>query len=110
MRVFVAGGSGAIGRALVPRLVAAGHEVAATTRSPEKAGLVESLGATPVVLDALDEEAVRTAVRKFRPAALMNQLTSLPQRYDPRRLGPAYEATARLRVDGTRILLRAAAE
>ena len=110
MRVFVAGGSGAIGRVLVPRLVAAGHEVAATTRSPAKAPLLESLGATAVVLDALDEDAVKAAVKEFRPAALMNQLTSLPQRYNPRRLGPWYVATSRLRVSGTRILLRAAAE
>ena len=110
MRVLVAGGSGAIGQALVPQLVAAGHEVAATTRTAAKAPLLESLGATPLVLDALDEEAVTAAVRKFRPAALMNQLTALPQRYEPRRLGPAYEATGRLRVEGTRLLLRAAAE
>lgn len=110
MRVFVAGGSGAIGRALVPRLVAAGHEVAATTRSASKVPLLESLGATAVVLDALDEPAVRAAVKAFRPDAVMNQLTSLPQRYNPRRLGPWYDATSRLRVDGTRILMRAAAE
>ncbi|MDQ6900199.1 MAG: NAD(P)-dependent oxidoreductase [Candidatus Dormibacteraeota bacterium] len=110
MRVFLAGGSGAIGRVLVPRLVAAGHEVAATTGSPAKASLLESFGATATVLDALDEEAVRAAVKKFRPNALMNQLTSLPKRYNPRRLKPWYEATSRLRVEGTRILLRAAAE
>lgn len=110
MRVFVAGGSGAIGRALVPRLVAAGHKVAATTRSRAKASLLGSLGATAVVLDALDEEAVRAAAKEFRPDVVMNQLTSLPQRYNPRRLGPWYEATSRLRVDATRNLLRAAAE
>ena len=110
MRVFVAGGSGAIGRALVPRLVAAGHEVAATTRSAAKAPLLESLGATPVVVDALDELAVRAAVKALRPDALMNQLTSLPRRYNPRRLGPWYKATSLLKVSSTRILLRAAAE
>ena len=110
MRVFIAGGSGAIGRTLVPRLVAAGHEVAATTRSRHKVSLLESLGATAVVLDALDEEAARAAMKAFRPAAVMNQLTSLPRRYNPRRLRPWYEATSRLRVDGTRILLRAASE
>lgn len=110
MRVFVAGGSGAIGRALVPRLVAAGHEVAATTRSAAKAPLLESLGATPVVVDPLDEFAVRAAVKAFRPEALMNQLTSLPRRYNPRRLGPWYESTSLLKVTGTRILLRAAAD
>jgi nucleoside-diphosphate-sugar epimerase len=110
MRVFVAGGSGAIGRALVPRLVAAGHEVAATTRSADKAAMVESLGATPVVVDALDEPALMAAVKAFRPDAVMNQLTSLPQRYNPRRIGPWYALTNRLRVDGTKILLAAAGE
>jgi nucleoside-diphosphate-sugar epimerase len=110
MRVFVAGGSGAIGRVLVPRLIAAGHEVAATTRAAAKAAVLESLGATAVVLDALDEAAVLAAVKAFRPNAVMNQLTSLPQRYNPRRLGPWYDATSLLRVAGTRILLNAAAE
>lgn len=108
MRIFVAGGSGAIGRALVPRLIAAGHVVAATTRSKEKVELLGALGATPVLLDALDEEAVIRAVESFRPDAVMNQLTSLPKRYNPRQLRPWFEATNRLRVDGTRILLAAA--
>lgn len=110
MRVFVAGGSGAIGRVLVPRLIAAGHEVAATTRSAAKAPVLESLGANAMVLDALDAPAVRAAVKAFRPDAVMNQLTSLPRRYNPRRLGPWYDATSRLRVAGTRILLGAAAD
>jgi nucleoside-diphosphate-sugar epimerase len=110
MRVFIAGGSGAIGRALVPRLVAAGHQVAATTRSAAKAPLLESLGATPVVVDALDELAVRAVVKAFRPDALMNQLTSLRRRYNPRRLGPWYKATSQLKVTATRILLSAASD
>ena len=110
MRVFVAGGSGAIGRALVPRLVAAGHEVAATTRSADKAAMVESLGATAVVVDALDQAGVTAAVKAFKPDAVMNQLTSLPQRYNPRRIAPWYALTNRLRVDGTKILMAAALE
>jgi len=110
VRVFVAGGSGAIGRVLVPSLVAAGHEVAATTRSAAKAPLLESFGAAAMVLDALDEPAVRAAVNAFRPDAVMNQLTSLPQRYNPRRIGPWYDATNKLRIDGTRILIGAAAD
>ena len=67
MRVFVAGGSGAIGRSLVPRLVAAGHEVAATTRSADKSTTLKSLGATAIVLDALDKGAVVAAVKAFKP-------------------------------------------
>ena len=110
VRVFVAGGSGVIGRALVPQLIAAGHFVAATTRSKDKIEMVKSLGATPVLLDALDADAVMTAVVEYRPDVVMNQLTSLPKHYNPRRLRPWYEATSRLKVDGTRILLQAAAK
>jgi 2-alkyl-3-oxoalkanoate reductase len=105
VKVFVAGGTGAIGRRLLPQLVSAGHEVAATTRFDEKAGLLKSLGAQPVVLDALDSEAVVRAVCEFQPEVVMNQLTDLPQRYNPRKLGPYYERTSRLRVDATRHLL-----
>lgn len=110
MRVFIAGGSGAIGRRLLPQLVAAGHHVTATTTRREGADLLASLGATPVVCDALDAGAVQTALRDARPEVVMNQLTSLPQRFEPRKLGPWYERTSRLRVDGTRNLLAAAAE
>lgn len=110
MRVFLAGGSGAIGRRLVPQLVAAGHQVAATTRSDAKAAMLQALGATPMVVDALDASALTRAVTGFRPEVVINQLTDLPQRYNPRKLGPFYERTSRLRVDATRTLLAAAKE
>lgn len=110
MKVFLAGGSGVIGRRLVPQLVAAGHQVAATTRSDAKAAILHSLGVSPVVVDALDEPALHRAVVDFRPDAVMNQLTDLPQRYNPRKLGPYYERTSRLRVESTRTLLAAAKE
>jgi 2-alkyl-3-oxoalkanoate reductase len=108
VKVFVAGGTGAIGRRLLPQLVSAGHEVAATTRFEEKAALLKSLGAQPVVLDALDGDSVVSAMREFQPQVVMNQLTDLPQRYNPRKLGPYYERTSRLRVDATRHLLAGA--
>jgi 2-alkyl-3-oxoalkanoate reductase len=108
MRVFLAGGTGVIGRCLVPQLVAAGHEVTATTRRVDRTELLHELGATPAVLDALDAEAVMAAVTAARPDAIMNQLTELPPKYEPRKLGPWYERTSRLRVDGTRLLLAAA--
>jgi nucleoside-diphosphate-sugar epimerase len=108
VKVFLAGGSGVIGRSLVPQLVAAGHRVAATTRSEAKAAILQSLGASPVVVDALDEPALHRAVVDFAPDVVMNQLTDLPQRYNPRKLGPYYERTSRLRVESTRTLLAAA--
>jgi nucleoside-diphosphate-sugar epimerase len=106
----VAGGSGAIGRRLIPQLVAAGHQVTATTQSPDKASLLSSLGATPAVIDALDEGAVRDAVVAARPDVVMNQLTALPPKFEPRKLAPWYERTSRLRVECTRHLLAAARE
>jgi 2-alkyl-3-oxoalkanoate reductase len=108
VRVFLAGGSGAIGRRLVPQLVAAGHHVAATTRSDAKTAMLQALGATPVAVDALDASSLTRAVIGFRPEVVINQLTDLPQRYNPRKLGPFYERTSRLRVDATRTLLAAA--
>ncbi len=110
MKVFLAGGSGVIGRRLIPQLVTAGHQVAATTRSAAKTTMLKSLGASPVVVDALDAPALNKAVTEFRPEAVMNQLTDLPQRYNPRKLGPFYERTSRLRVEATRTLLAAARE
>lgn len=108
MRVFVAGGSGAIGRRLVPQLLAAGHQVTATTSQSGKSEMLRALGAEPVVLDALDESAVLEAVREASPDVVMNQLTRLPERYNPRKLGPWYERSSRLRVEGTRHLLAGA--
>jgi nucleoside-diphosphate-sugar epimerase len=106
MKVFVAGGSGTIGVPLVRALVAAGHEVAALTRSRDKQAELRALGATPVVADALDREALIAAVRSVRPTHVIHQLTALPKGgvRGPKDL----EATNRLRIDGTRNLLEAA--
>jgi nucleoside-diphosphate-sugar epimerase len=110
VRVFIAGGTGVIGRSLIPQLVSAGHDVTACTRFEAKADLLESFGAKPVVLDPLDPVAVRVAVGASTAEVLMNQLTSLPPHYQVRKLEPWYRRTAQLRVDGTRHLLAAARE
>lgn len=78
MRVIVVGGSGAIGRQLVPLLVAAGHEVAGTTRRPERVAEIEAAGATAMVTDVFDE-GFGAALAGFRPDAVINQVTDLPQ-------------------------------
>jgi nucleoside-diphosphate-sugar epimerase len=106
MRVFVAGGSGTIGVPLVRSLVQAGHQVTAMTRSPEKQGMLRALGATPVVVDALDADALAGALRSASPTHVIHQLTALP-RTGPRRASEL-EPTNRLRDEGTRNLLRAA--
>jgi nucleoside-diphosphate-sugar epimerase len=110
MRVFIAGASGAIGRPLVERLVAAGHEVTGTTRTPEKAELLRAAGAEPVVLDAFDTAALRDAVVAARPDVVMNQLTSLSEPMNPRRYGRWLETTNRLRAEVTPVLVDAARE
>ncbi|MGH2354270.1 MAG: NAD-dependent epimerase/dehydratase family protein, partial [Chloroflexota bacterium] len=73
MRVFVAGGTGTIGRRLVAQLVARGHQVTATTTSPAKLGLLEQLGAEAVVMDGLDAVSVDEAVAAARPDAIVHQ-------------------------------------
>jgi nucleoside-diphosphate-sugar epimerase len=72
MRVFVAGATGALGRVLVPQLVARGHEVVGMTRSASKQDLVRSLGARPVVADALDPAAVAQAVAYAEPEVIVH--------------------------------------
>jgi nucleoside-diphosphate-sugar epimerase len=110
MKVFVAGASGAIGRLLVPRLVAAGHEVTGMTRSEERASALREQGATPVIADAFDESAVKEAMARAEPEVVVHQLTALPKRLNVRRLSEAYTGTDRLRREGTRILMAAARE
>jgi len=107
MKVFVAGGSGTIGVPLVRALVAAGHEVAALTRSPGKQPELSALGARPVLADALDREALVAAVKSVRPTHVIHQLTALPKEGMVRSTKDL-EPTNRLRTDGTRNLLEAA--
>jgi 2-alkyl-3-oxoalkanoate reductase len=108
VRVFVAGATGAIGRPLLALLVADGHEVTGMTRSPERAAVVRAAGAEPVVADALDADAVTTAVRQSRPDAVVHQLTAIPQRLDARKIVRDFALTDRLRTEGTRHLVAAA--
>lgn len=108
MRVFVAGASGAIGRLLVPRLVAAGHEVTGMTRSEERADALRTAGASPVVADVFDEDAVKAAMASAQPEVVVHQLTALPKRLDTKNFDEAYAPTDRLRTEGTRILVAAA--
>jgi hypothetical protein len=103
LRVFVAGASGVIGVRLVPQLVLAGHEVAGMTRSPAKVELLRGLGAEPVVCDAFDAHALREAVGAFRPDAVVNELTDLPDQQSG-----TNAANVRMRREGTRNLLAAA--
>jgi nucleoside-diphosphate-sugar epimerase len=108
LRIFLAGGTGVIGRRLIPRLVEAGHEVVATTRSEAKAGVLRDAGAEPAVCDALDRDGLARAVASARPEVVIHQLTAIPQRIDPLRAVEQLQPTNRLRTEGTRNLLAAA--
>ncbi|HEV2774524.1 MAG TPA: NAD(P)-dependent oxidoreductase, partial [Solirubrobacteraceae bacterium] len=107
MKVFVAGATGVLGRALVPQLVARGHEVVGMTRSASKQDLLRSLGATPVVADALDADAVAQAVASAEPEVIVHQLTALSGKFDMRHFDRFFETTNRLRTEGTDHLLAA---
>jgi nucleoside-diphosphate-sugar epimerase len=108
MRVFVAGASGAIGRRLIPRLVATGHEVTATTRTPAKVDPLRRLGAKAVVVDGLDAATVSRAVAAAEPEAIAHQMTALAGAPDLRRFDRWFATTNELRTKGTDILLAAA--
>jgi nucleoside-diphosphate-sugar epimerase len=112
MRVFVAGGAGAIGRPLVAQLVARGHEVTATTTSSAKLDLLARLGAEGVVMDGLDAVSVGEAVAKARPDAIVHEMTGLSAAHagkiDTRRFERWFAVTNRLRIEGTDHLLAAA--
>ena len=109
MRVFVTGATGAVGQHLVPALVAAGHQVTATTTSPGKVALLREMGAEPAVLDGLDREAVIAAVRAAAPEVFIHQMTALAAMRTPRNLDKDFAVTNELRTRGTDNLLAAAA-
>jgi len=110
MRVFVTGATGALGRHLVPGLVAAGHEVTATTRTPGKVAQLREAGAEPVIVDGLDREAVTTAVLAAAPEVIVHEMTALASLRSLRNFDREFAATNELRIRGTDNLLAAAAE
>jgi nucleoside-diphosphate-sugar epimerase len=110
MRIFVTGATGALGQHLVPALVAAGHEVTGTTRTPGKAGLVREAGAEPVVLDGLDRDAVIAAVQAAAPEVIVHEMTALADMRSLRNLDKVFVTTNALRTQGTDNLLAAAAQ
>jgi 2-alkyl-3-oxoalkanoate reductase len=108
MRIFLAGATGALGSRLVPQLLAAGHEVTGTTRSPAKADALRAAGVEPVIADALDRERIVAAVVAAEPDAIVHQLTALAGMDNLRDVDRTFELTNRLRTEGTDNLLAAA--
>jgi nucleoside-diphosphate-sugar epimerase len=112
MHVFLAGGTGVLGRRLVPQLVARGHQVTATTTSGAKLGLVEGLGATGLVMDGLDPASVGEAVTSARPDVIVNEMTAISTAHagkpDIKHPDKWFSITNRLRSEGLDNLLAAA--
>lgn len=108
MKVFVAGANGAIGKRLVPQLVAGGYEVVAMSRSSQHADAIRAAGAEPVVADALDRDAVMRAVKQAKPEVVIHELTALTDAKNLKRFDAEFAVTNRLRTDGTDNLLAAA--
>lgn len=108
MRIFLAGAGGVIGRRLTPLLRKAGHTVAGTTRSAQKAGALRELGAEPVVVDVFDADALGHAVGSAAPQVIIHQLTDLPYAPNTPQYQEGLARNARLRIEGTRNLVAAA--
>ncbi|KTB97244.1 dTDP-glucose 4,6-dehydratase [Pseudomonas syringae ICMP 11168] len=107
-KVFVAGASGVIGRALLKLLVAADYSVYGATRRAEKAKDIEATGATAVVVDVYDAERLNEELVRIQPWAVIHQLTDLPRGLSPELMAKAVENNARIRTEGTRNLVAAA--
>jgi 2-alkyl-3-oxoalkanoate reductase len=110
MKILVAGASGAIGRALLPLLTGAGHDVVGIVQRPRSAEIVRALGAEPKSVDALDAAAVLACFREARPDVVIHQATAIPANLDMRRFDRDFALTNLLRVEGTRHLLAAAVD
>src|SRR5688500_822839 len=107
MKVLLAGATAALGKQLVPRLVAAGHDVTGTTRTETKRGSVESMGARTAVMDALDTDDVANVVGEVEPEVILHQLTALNRDFDIKHFDRTFAETNRLRTEGTDHLLAA---
>lgn len=108
MRIFVAGASGAIGLPLVRRLSGAGHEVTGSTRGQAAASRIREAGGEAVLCDVFDRERFAEVMERARPEVVINQLTSLPAKFEPRKRG-FYDANNRIRSEGGDNLIEATA-
>ena len=108
MKIFIAGATGVIGRALVPMLQKSGHTITAITRTPGHAAALQAMGVAPVICDVFDRQKLQSVLVDASPDAVIHQLTALPDRIDPRKIQQVLAPTNRLRTEGTQILMDAA--
>ena len=100
MKVFLAGATGAIGRPLIARLLAQGHDVTGMTSSERGLEILRQAGAKGVVANALDAQAVGAALEQVRPDAVIEELTSLPAHYTPDEMRAAAGRDRQVRLEG----------
>jgi nucleoside-diphosphate-sugar epimerase len=108
MKIFIAGGTGAIGRPLIAELLAQGHALVALTRSPEKAQALVEQGIEPAIADVFDASALQAAVRRAQPEVVIEQLTALPRTYTRESMKTAAAFNQRIRLEGGANVLAAA--
>src|SRR5215813_13260664 len=108
MKIFVAGGTGAIGRPLMAKLLAKGHALVALTRSPEKAQALGEQGIEPAIADVFDSDAVKAVVSRAQPEVVIEQLTALPRTYTRESMSAAAAFNNRIRLEGGANVLAAA--
>ena len=108
MKIFVAGGTGAIGRPLIAKLLAKGHALIALTRSPEKAQALAKQGVEPAIADVFDADAVKSVVSRAHPEVVIEQLTALPKTYTRESMNAAAALNNRIRLEGGANVLTAA--
>src|SRR5919106_5018998 len=108
MKIFVAGGTGAIGRPLIAELLAKGHTLVALTRASEKAQALVEQGIEPAIADVFDADAVKAVVSRTQPEVVIEQLTALPRTYTPESMSAAAALNHRIRFEGGANVLAAA--
>jgi len=108
VKIFVAGGTGAIGRPLIAQLIIKGHSVVALTRSAEKAQVLADQGVEPSIADVFDAEAVKVVINRAQPEVVIEQLTALPRHYTRQSMSAAAALNTRLRLQGGANVLAAA--
>jgi len=108
VKIFVAGGTGAIGRPLIVELLAKGHALVVLTRSQDKARALAAQGIEPAVADVFDPDAIKAVVGRAQPDIVIEQLTALPRTYTRQSLTAAADFNTRIRVEGGANVLAAA--
>ncbi|RKD89844.1 NAD-dependent epimerase/dehydratase family protein [Mangrovibacterium diazotrophicum] len=109
-KIFLAGAAGAIGQPLSRLLIENGWKVYGTTRSEEKAALLQKMGVEPVVVDVYDTERLQSVLAEIQPEVVINQLTDLPYALNELEMTAALVRNARLRTEGTKNLVDAAVQ